>query len=404
MHDLQTLAPAPLWSIHPASRVSCPTLPNAPVSDSLFLAIVLSSAMFLFYVRWLRPDVTALCAMVALMLPWRRDAEGEWSGVLSVQDAVSGFGSTALIMVASMFVISAAMVRTGAADLIGARILRAGARTELSFQVTVLIVVTLFSAFINDTTTVIIWMPMVLAVARERGYSAGRLLLPVAYASLLGGQWTLIGTRSNILISDYLRMRAGHDLGFFSFTPVAAAVFAAVLAFFVLVGRKLLPRGSAEVPLTERYEVAEFVTEVLAKAESKYVGQTPADLEQRFKVTILGVIRGGKNLRPDAALLLAPDDVLMIQGSIPSITTVLEEGGLQVQEQLVVGDQTLQSVDLAMVEAVVSPSSDYEGAPWRSSSSQAPTRASRCSRSGGMDAPRADVRPSTGCAPATRSC
>jgi Na+/H+ antiporter NhaD/arsenite permease-like protein len=91
--------------------------------------------------------------------------------------------------------------------MVGSRVLRAGAGSELRFQVTVLTVVTLFSAFINDTTTVLLWMPMVLAVCRERGYAPSRVLLLLAYASLLGGQWTLIGTRSNILISDYLRTR-----------------------------------------------------------------------------------------------------------------------------------------------------------------------------------------------------
>ena len=231
-------------------------------AESLYLAIVLALALWSFWLQRLRPDVTALLVMLSLLLPWRPTGDGLRS-ILTPTEAFHGFGSTAVIMVASMFVLSAAMVRTGAAQLIGGRLLAAGASSELRFQLTVLLLVTAFSALVNDTTTVLVWMPPVMAICRERGYSPSRVLMLLAFASLLGGQWTLIGTRSNVILSDYLAARDGTGLGFFAFTPVAFAVFGACVAWFVLVGRHVLPAAGTNPTLESRYEVAEFLTETI---------------------------------------------------------------------------------------------------------------------------------------------
>ncbi|MFH1679919.1 MAG: SLC13 family permease [Candidatus Eisenbacteria bacterium] len=333
------------------------------MAEAIFLAAVLLGALVLFYTGWLRPDVTALLVMLSLMIPWRPMPGSGLAPILSVQQAFSGFGSPAVLMVASMFLLSAAMVRTGGAQLIGGWILSAGARSELLLQVTVLSVVTLFSAFVNDTTTVIIWMPLVLAVCRERGYSPTRLLILLAFASLLGGQWTLIGTRSNILISDYLRTRTGEGLGFFSFTPIAASIWIAVLAFFVLVGRRLLPARRVEPSLAERYEVTEYLTEVMTAPGAEIVGRSLGELDfaGRFGVTVLQIIRGKETLPPSSWVKIFPNDVLVIQGRISRITDLLAHPGLTVKEELKVGDKTLRRVDLLMVEAIVAPNSVLTG-------------------------------------------
>ncbi len=208
--------------------------------EAVYLAVVLAGALVLFYTGWIRPDLTAAIVLVTTMLPWRPDGGGGLRGLLTPKEALSGFGSPAVAMVASMFVLSAAMVRTGAAQLIGRRLLAAGSRSLLAHQLTVLAAVTVFSSVVNDTTTVLLWMPMVMAQCRARGQPPSRVLMLVAFASLLGGQWTLIGTRSNIVVSDYLRERTGEGLGFFSFTPIAVLVWVATLVWFVLAGRRLL--------------------------------------------------------------------------------------------------------------------------------------------------------------------
>lgn len=331
-------------------------------AESIYLLVVLAGALLLLYKGWVRHDVTALLVMIATMVPWVPGEDG-LRGVLPVEEAVSGFGSPALVMVAAMFVLSAAMVRTGATRLLGGALLAAGARSELLFQLTVLAAITLFSAVINDTTTVLMWMPIVLGICRERGYAPNRLLIVLAYASLLGGQWTLIGTRSNIILSDYLRSRTGEGLGFFSFTPVAAAVFVVVVAWFLVAGRRLLPAARSEPSLADRYDVQEYLTEVLVEPSCDLLGRRLDELEvlRQHRIEVLQVVRGRRPSRPRPWVRLYPGDVLVVQGRVEDIARLMDREGLQVIEELRVDEGFLRRVDVVMAEAVLPPGSSMEG-------------------------------------------
>jgi di/tricarboxylate transporter len=324
---------------------------------SYYLLTVLLLALVSFYLQKLRPDVTALLVMLSLLIPWQQGDQG-LQAILTPTEAFHGFGSPALVMVAAMFVLSAAMVRTGAAELLGGRLLAHGATSELRFQVTVLLLATLFSSVVNDTTTVLVWMPPVMAICRERGYAPSRVLILLAFGSLLGGQWTLIGTRSNLILSDYLRERTGDGLGFFAFTPVAFGVFVACALWFVMVGRRSLPAATARPTLESRYEVAEFLTETMAAPDSGYVGKSLAELDLPGRdVTVLQVIRGSQFLAPNPAVRIQAGDVLVIQGRVTAITDVLRTPGLSVREELRIDDKMLRSADLRMAEAIVPPDS-----------------------------------------------
>jgi sodium-dependent dicarboxylate transporter 2/3/5 len=152
----------------------------------------------LFWTQKLHTDVTAVLVMLSLAVPWPRP-DGRWSAILSPQEAFSGFGSVAVIMVTAMFVFSASMIRTGAAEMIGGRLFRACAHHEILLQVAILSITAACSMFIHETTTVLVLMPIVLAVCKERHLSPSRYLLCAAYGAALGGQWTLIGTRSIVM-------------------------------------------------------------------------------------------------------------------------------------------------------------------------------------------------------------
>lgn len=329
--------------------------------EAFYLAVVLAAAVVLFYTAWIRPDLTALLVLLTTLLPWRIGAN-EVKSLLTPEEAFSGFGSGAVIMVASMFVLSAAMVRTGAANMIGDRVLALGRRSERALQIVILLVVTLFSAFINDTTTVLIWMPMVLALCEEKGYAPRRVLLLLAYASLLGGQGTLIGTRSNIVISDYLRSHTGDGLGFFSFLPVAVVIWGAAVALVLVAGRWLLPKSEEETSLPERYRVQEYLTEVMATPGADLIGRTVGelDLDGTGEIQLLQIIRRNAPTPPLPWLRIGEDDVLIVQGGMSAITRLLADKRWTLKEQLTIGDQTLRSVDLVMVEVLVAPGSGLE--------------------------------------------
>jgi len=336
---------------------------RAVTPDSVYLLVVISAALVFYYTQWIRPDLTAFLVLIAMVVPWK-PVDGRLTGILTTREAFSGFGSPALIMVACMFVVGAAMVRTGAADLLGRRILNACASREIYLQVAVLCVTTLFSTVVNDTTTVLVWMPIVIAVCREHRLSPSRYLLLVAYGSLLGGQWTLIGTRSNVVISDYLRERSadGHGFGFFELTPVAVAVFAAALLYFLLVGRRFLPSARADTGLADEYQVKEYLTEVMITPSSATVGRTldQVDILGRFNVTVLSIIRGNEKMPAEGWMHLEAGDVFVVQGEISKIAELLHSPDFTFKEELKVGERTLRSIDLTMVEALIAPNSSFE--------------------------------------------
>lgn len=330
--------------------------------EYIVLAVILVAALWSFWLQKLRPDVTALLVMLAVILPWPHPG-GQWRGILTYQEGFSGFGSVAVIMVTAMFVLGAAMVRTGAAESLGGRLFRSCAHREPLFQAAVLLLSMFFSMFMNDTAVVLILMPLIIAVCKERDLSPSRYLLGLAYGSLLGGQWTLVGTRSNIILSDFLAERTGHGFGFFDLTPIAAVVFVLSAAYFFLVGRKLLP-PAGRFETAESSLAREYLTEVLVTPQSHTVGKSLEQLSwwKRTDLTVLQVLRGQETIPAGAGLKLQVGDVLIMQGAVPTIGDLLKSPDFKLKEEIKINQQTLHSVDLVTVEALLSPNSNYVGA------------------------------------------
>jgi di/tricarboxylate transporter len=328
--------------------------------EFIALGLILAGALYLFWTQKLHTDVTAVLVMLSLAVPWPRP-DGKWSAILSPQEAFSGFGSVAVIMVTAMFAFGAAMVRTGAAEMIGGRLFRACAHHELLLQVAILSATAVCSMFINETTIVLVFMPVILAVCKERDLSPSRYLLCAAYGAALGGQWTLIGTRSNIIVSEFLRQRTGQGIGFFDFTPIAAVVFAGCAIYFFLVGRRFLP--SAEAQSLEQELGKEYLTEVMVTPQSTTVGLRLDELEwaKRQDITIVGVIRLGERMPPNGWMKLHPGDALIMQGAVPTMSGLLKSPDFQFMEEVKIGEKTLRSLDLITVEALLSPNSRYTG-------------------------------------------
>ena len=150
--------------------------------EAIYLSAVLAVALVLFDTGWVRMDLTALLVSLALVLPWKPDGLGGLEGILTPTQGFAGFGNTAVIMLAGMFVLSAAMVRTGAAPLLGEKILRAGSSSLPLLQFTVIVSVALFSSMVSNTTTVLIGLPLVLSICKEKNYPPQQLLMPLAFA------------------------------------------------------------------------------------------------------------------------------------------------------------------------------------------------------------------------------
>jgi di/tricarboxylate transporter len=327
------------------------------VTEYGFLALLLCLAFYSFWSERLRPDMTALLVMLALIVPWPHQ-DGQWRGVLTYEQGFSGFGSAAVVMIASMFVMGAALVQTGAAEAIGLRLLRRVAGREWRLQMSVLGLATGMSMFVNDTTVVVVLMPLVVGVCRENDLPPSRYLLLAAFGSLLGGQWTLIGTRSNIILSDYLRQRGEGGIGFFDFTPTAAAVFVVSAAFIFFIGRRWLPATRTSV---DSSKMTEFLTEIAIPEGSQAIETSINDvaLFREGQLRLIAVVRDGRRVFPG---VLRAGDLILVRGTAEQISQVVKSSDFTVQDEANLDRAALAKVDLVTVEAVISPSSYYVGA------------------------------------------
>ena len=329
------------------------------MAEYVVLALIMAVAIYLFWTQRLPYELTAVLVLLARVLPWPHP-DGAWRAILSYREAFSGFGSPAVIMIVAMFVFGGALLQTGAAEWVGARLFRAAAGKEWLLQLTILAMTSLCSMFVNDTTTVLVFMPLILTVCRERDLSPSRYLMFAAYGSLLGGQWTLIATRSNILISDFHRQYTGAGLGFFDFTPVAAGIFLASTLYLVTVGRLLLP-ASGPAATADDMEDREYLAEVVVTESSASVGKKVEDLvwSRRSDMTVVEVLRGDQRI--PRWFRLEPGDVLIMEGPPPAIQELLKTADFQLKEKVKIDTETLQSVDLVTVEALLAPNSRYQG-------------------------------------------
>ena len=233
--------------------------------DPAWLAIlVLVATIGLFIWGILRVDVVAVLALLTCVI----------LGLIPGEAAFAGFGHPAVITVVAVLGLSSALARSGAIDLIASRIGRiASGRTAK--MVTLSGLGGVLSGFINNVGALALLMPVALSVSRKTGYPAAMILMPLAFATILGGLITLIGTPPNLLVSTYRRDATGEPFGLFDFAWVGLPLAAAGIAFVTLIGWRLLPRirpdqGATDTP----FEIEGYLTELFVPEESACIGRT----------------------------------------------------------------------------------------------------------------------------------
>ena len=197
---------------------------------ALVLSIVLV-AVVLFISERLRVDLIALMVLISLFL----------TGLVSPEEALSGFSNPAVITVWAVFILSGSLAQTGVANLIGNQVMKLAGRGEVRLLLVIMLTAGVLSAFMNNVGVAALMLPVVIEIARRSRRSPSRLLMPLAYGALMGGMMTLIGTPPNILISSALNAAGLEPFRIFDFLPTGLAVMVAGTAFMVLVGRHLLP-------------------------------------------------------------------------------------------------------------------------------------------------------------------
>jgi di/tricarboxylate transporter len=318
----------------------------------LTLAIILV-AVVLFATEKLRVDVIALLVLLTVGL----------TGLVTAEEAFSGFASPAVITVWAVYIVSGGLFKTGVADRIGASITRMAGTSEPRLVAVIMLVSGTMSAFMNNIGAVAVLLPAVVGISRQSNVPLSRLLIPLAFASLMGGNMTLIGTPPNILATSILAERGFTSFSFFDFTPTGVIVFLTGIVYMVLVGRHLLPvLKNAEEQQTRR--LREYISEVRIMPESRLAGKTLVEsrLGTDYDLTVLSILREGEpviNLNRDT--LLEAGDLLFVESPAEKLLAAQQRLGLAIEAETEMSLDTLESGDIRVVEATLSPRSRIVG-------------------------------------------
>ncbi len=321
--------------------------------DMTITLIILAIAIILFATEWIRMDLVSLMVLLAVVL----------TGLVTVEQAFAGFSNPAVITVAAVFVLSAGVSSTGAVSKLGEQLIKWTGDNPALLTAAIMATVALFSAFINNIGATAMMMPIVVMVARKLKQPPSKLLIPLAFGSLLGGVCTMIGTPPNILINSLMMQYTGESFSMFSFTPVGVVLLIFGILYMALAGRHLLPSRKSGT-LTEAYQVKEYVTEVEILEGSPLDGRTIADsyLERQFNLKVRALLRKREKIpQPRRNRKLYVGDILFIEGDPDDVLKLQKRKGLSVIPER---DNPLPSESLdeiVVVEASLTPTSEMVG-------------------------------------------
>jgi len=288
--------------------------------------IILAVAALFFAIGKIRSDIVAVCALILLIV----------SGVLTPEEALSGFSNPVVIMMVGLFVVGGAIFQTGLAKMISGRIMKLAGNSEMRLFLLVMIVTAVIGAFVSNTGTVALMLPIVVSLAAKAHINASRLLIPLAFASSLGGMLTLIGTPPNLVIQETL-IEAGYaPLAFFAFSPVGLICIVVGIIVLLPLSKWFLTRkgGSGNSGRRKTKSLSQLVKEYhLTEKLSKYVvgrksdirGKTVAELDihNRYGLTVLEVRRetaSQKGIIKSVTQKLAGPDTVLLENDIIYIT------------------------------------------------------------------------------------
>ncbi|MDE0230881.1 MAG: SLC13 family permease [bacterium] len=295
-----------------------------------FLILLLVAMAYLFLTARLPVDLTAFLGLAVLIL----------GGYVGPTEAFSGFASPAVITMLAIFIISASLLYTGVADIVASRIYKLVGSREIPLVITLMLVAGILSAFMNNIAATAVLMPAVAAIARRAGLSPSRLMMPLAFGSILGGTTTMVGTPPNIVAASILAERGLDPFGLFDFTPVGGLLLGGGVLFMITLGRKLLrdrlagPGAVDSADLTHIYHLEErlFTIRIPNRSPLDNVTLAQANLSGALGIQVVSIHRpGSKKLVPEADTLLRSGDVLLVEGRLPDLEDIMRLGGMELQ-------------------------------------------------------------------------
>jgi len=322
--------------------------------DIALTLLIILGALILFATEKLRVDVVALLVLISVGV----------LGLIPAKELFSGFSNSAVITVWAVYMVSGGLFKTGVANAMGSGILKIAGNKEPRLIATIMLTVGVLSAFMNNVGATAMLLPAVVGISRLTKVAVSKLLIPLAFASLLGGAMTLIGTPANILATGILAERGLPTFRFFEFAPMGIVVLVTGILYMVLIGRRLLPVREGALGREDVYNIRDYVTEVRVSPESSLIGKTLLEsrLGQDFDLTVLALQRENGNqprLRRDIVIQMG--DLLVVESSASDLMTARQSLGLTVEAERNFDLESLERGDVQLIEATLAPRSHIVG-------------------------------------------
>ncbi len=341
-------------------------------TDAAIVFGILGVAGVLFASGRVRLDITAILVVLALIL----------SDVLTPRQALAGFGDPVVILVAALLIVGEMMTRTGVSHAMGAWLMRAGGGSETRLLMLMMVTAGVLGSVMSSTAVVAVFIPVVLTISAKTDLNASRLLMPLSFAALVSGMLTLIATTPNLVVSAELEAKGFEPLGFFSFTPIGAAILAVAVGYMWLVGRHLLPGGEVAPPKSDARTFADLAAgfgvtgrlhRLRVRADSPLVGLTLGETQigSRYGVRAIGMERRERRGRVSMVSSPGPDaelhggDVLIAVASLDAVTRVVREEQLEALE-ITERDRESWKREFGIAVVLIHPDSRLEGETLRS--------------------------------------
>lgn len=320
----------------------------------LITLCVIAGAIVLFATEWLSVDLVALLILLSLVL----------TGVITPEQGVAGFSNTATITVAFMFILSAALLKTGALQYVAYRLSQTFRRDFRLGMIGMMLLIAFISAFVNNTPVVAVFIPVVVQIAHASGRNPAKMLIPLSFASIFGGMCTLIGTSTNILVSGISEQEGLSNFSMFSLTPLGMVLLPAGILYMTLLGIRLLPDRQEEKDLNKKFGMRHYLTEIELLAQAGSVGKRIMDspLVRELEMDIIEVRRKDDQfVLPPGDFVLQGGDILKVRCNVDKIKALKDRVRVLEASPLRIGDHHLLSKNSTLVELVITSNSDFEG-------------------------------------------
>ena len=319
----------------------------------LVLGIVVAVAI-LFATDRFPPDVLAMGVMATLVL----------SGLLPVNRALQGIGSESFLLILSLLVMTAALERTGFVDLVGSWVEKHVQKSSRRLEVIIILTAAIMSTFMSNTGSAAFLLPMVIGIARTMRVSRSKILMPLAFSSILASSVTLISTTTNIVVSGILESDGQPPLSMFELAPVGIPILLLGIFYLIFLGPKIIPNRPYQEPFTIEAGVRNYLTELMIPIDSKYNGMTIAEagLGRDLDITILRIAKNNRTfLVPNGKTTLETGDVLLVECDRDGLLKLGDDSGLELKPKTDIENDALKSERVSLFEVILLPRSSMIG-------------------------------------------